>query len=125
MVTQLDAKIGAFVAALERTGQREKTLIIFTSDNGGIESLQNAYVGDVPHSPFNSENDPLRGQKNTLYEGGTRVCAFAHWSGKLKPSKIAALPVLPEPVNGSRTTPPGGVTNRTSWRSRSVGFTVG
>ena len=90
MVSQLDAKVGAFVAALERTGQREKTLIVFTSDNGGIESLQNAYVGDVPHSPFNSENDPLRGQKNTLYEGGTRVCAFAHWSGKLKPSKIAA-----------------------------------
>jgi arylsulfatase A-like enzyme len=90
MVTQVDAKIGAFVAALERTGQRENTLIIFTSDNGGIESLNNAYAGDVPHSPFNSENDPLRGQKNTLYEGGTRVCAFANWPGKLKPAKIAA-----------------------------------
>ena len=90
MITQLDAKIGAFVAALERTGQREKTLIIFTSDNGGIESLENAYVGDVPHSPFNSENDPLRGQKNTLYEGGIRVCAFASWPGRLKPSKITA-----------------------------------
>jgi arylsulfatase A-like enzyme len=88
MVSQLDAKVGAFVTALERTGQLEKTLIVFTSDNGGIESLQNAYVGNVPHSPLNSENDPLRGQKNTLYEGGTRVCAFVHWSGKLKPAKI-------------------------------------
>jgi len=90
MVTQLDAKVGAFVDALERTGQREKTLIIFTSDNGGIESLQNAYAGTVPDSPLNSENDPLRGQKNTLFEGGIRVCAFANQPGTLKPGKASA-----------------------------------
>jgi len=90
MVSQLDAKIGQFVAALEKTKQRENTLIIFTSDNGGIESLKNAYVGEVGHSPLNSENDPLRGQKNTLYEGGTRVCAFAHWPGKLRAHKQVA-----------------------------------
>ncbi len=88
MVSQLDAKVGQFVAALEATGQRERTLIVFTSDNGGIESLKNAYVGDVGHSPLNSENDPLRGQKNTLYEGGVRVCAFANWPGKLAPGKF-------------------------------------
>lgn len=88
MVSQIDAKIGQFVAALERTEQRDNTLIIFTSDNGGIESLKNAYAGDVPDSPLNSENDPLRGQKATLYEGGTRVCAFANWPGKLTPHKF-------------------------------------
>lgn len=89
-VAQLDAKVGEFVAALERTGQRENTLIVFTSDNGGIESLKNAYVGDVADSPLNSENDPLRGQKNTLYEGGVRVCAFANWPGKLSARKHTA-----------------------------------
>ena len=88
MVSQLDAKIGQFVSALEQTGQRSHTLIVFTSDNGGIESLQNAYIGDVGHSPLNSENDPLRGQKNTLFEGGTRVCAFANWPGQLAPRKV-------------------------------------
>jgi arylsulfatase A-like enzyme len=89
MVSQLDAKIGRFVEALERTGQRENTLILFTSDNGGIESLKNAYIGDVGDSPLNSENDPLRGQKGTLYEGGVRVCAFANWPGRLKPGRYA------------------------------------
>ncbi len=57
MVSQIDAKVGQFVEALQRTGQSENTLIIFTSDNGGIESLKNAYAGEVPDSPFNSEND--------------------------------------------------------------------
>ncbi len=87
MVSQVDAKVGQFVAALEKTGQRANTLIVFTSDNGGIESLKNAYVGTVADSPLNSENDPLRGQKNTLYEGGTRVSAFANWPGQLAPRK--------------------------------------
>jgi arylsulfatase A-like enzyme len=91
MVSQLDAKVGEMVAALDATDQRENTLVIFTSDNGGVESLKNAYVGDVPDSPLNSENDPLRGQKNTLWEGGVRVCAFASWPGVLTPRKCPAV----------------------------------
>jgi arylsulfatase A-like enzyme len=103
MVSQLDAKIGQFVAALEKSGQRQNTLIVFTSDNGGIEGLENHYAGNVGHSPLNSENDPLRGQKNTLYEGGTRVSAFANWPGQLQPQKFTTpmhcvdwLPTLAE-----------------------------
>lgn len=90
MISQLDAKIGELVAAVERRGQREKTLIVFSSDNGGIESLENHYVGEVADSPLNSENAPLRGEKNTLYEGGIRVCAFANWAGELRPHKLTA-----------------------------------
>lgn len=88
-VTQMDAKVGEFVAALERTKQRDRTLIIFTSDNGGLEKGGNAYVSQVPPTPRLSSNQPLRGQKGTLYEGGIRVCAFANWPGQLKPRKLA------------------------------------
>jgi arylsulfatase A-like enzyme len=86
-IAQVDTKVGQFIAALEKTGQRDNTLVIFTSDNGGIESLKNAYVGNVGDSPLNSENDPLRAGKNTLYEGGIRVCAFANWPKVLQPHK--------------------------------------
>ncbi len=89
-VSQLDAKIGEFVAALDETGQRQRTLIVFTSDNGGKASGGNPYVGDVPPTPVLSSNAPLRGDKNELYEGGIRVCAFANWPGKLAPHKVDA-----------------------------------
>jgi arylsulfatase A-like enzyme len=89
-VNQLDTKIGEFIAALEATGQRENTLIIFTSDNGGLPGGKNPYVGKVKDSPLLSSNLPLRGHKNTLYEGGVRVSAFANWPGRLAPRKLVA-----------------------------------
>ena len=89
-VTQLDTKAGEFVAALDETGQRRDTLIVFTSDNGGLPGSKNPYVGKVADSPVLSSNVPLRGHKNTLYEGGVRVSAFANWPGKLAPHKLTA-----------------------------------
>lgn len=87
MASQLDAAIGAFVEALEATRQLRDTLVVFTSDNGGKERSNNPYVSTVPSSPLNSENAPLRGEKDQLYDGGIRVCAFAHWPGVLAPRR--------------------------------------
>jgi arylsulfatase A-like enzyme len=90
-VSQLDAKIGEFVAALEETGQRQNTLIVFTSDNGGTPATANGYAGNTP--PLKtavSSNLPLRGHKGQLYEGGYRVAAFANWPGRLAPRKVTA-----------------------------------
>lgn len=89
-VSQLDAKVGQFVHALDESGQRSRTLIVFTSDNGGLEKGANGYVGNVPPTPALSSNIPLRGFKNQLYEGGIRVPAFANWPGQLKPAKNTA-----------------------------------
>ena len=90
-ITQLDAKIGDLVALLDRTDQRKNTLIVFTSDNGGLWAGGNAYVSNVPPTPALSSNLPLRGQKGQLYDGGIRVCAFANWPGRLEPRKVSAF----------------------------------
>lgn len=88
-VGQMDAKVGEFVATVDARGVRERTLIVFHSDNGGLLGGGNAYVGKVAGTPKISSNLPLRGQKAQLYEGGVRVPAFANWKGTLAPSKVA------------------------------------
>lgn len=90
-VSQMDAKVGEFIAALEETGQRTNTVIVFTSDNGGTPALGNPYAGNTPPLKQTiSSNVPLRGNKAQLYEGGVRVPAFANWPGTLAPRKVTA-----------------------------------
>lgn len=66
MMQSMDQGIGEVVAALERTGQLENTLVFFFSDNGP------AGIGS---------SGPLRGGKGSLYEGGHRIPAAAMWPG--------------------------------------------
>lgn len=89
-IMHLDDAVGRIVAALEKNGQRENTLLIFTSDNGGSTAENNgqAYPPDsYPTGPLPANNTPLRGEKGTVYEGGTRVPCVASWPGTLKPGK--------------------------------------
>ena len=94
--THMDHTIGEMMEAIERAGQKENTLIIFTSDNGGSGpwNPRGLYPGKYDPSPVLGINKPLRGRKGTVYEGGIRVPAFAHWPGKLP-----AGTTLPHPVH--------------------------
>uniref|UniRef100_T1IPA0 Sulfatase N-terminal domain-containing protein n=1 Tax=Strigamia maritima TaxID=126957 RepID=T1IPA0_STRMM len=65
MVTAFDESLGRIIEILKKSGQYDNTLIVFTSDNGG----ENIYGGN---------NWPLRGGKQTIWEGGTRAVGFVH-----------------------------------------------
>lgn len=90
-VSHMDDAVGRVIAALERTGQRDNTLVIFTSDNGGLWNHKgDTYPPPDPRLTNFSSNEPLRGQKSQTYEGGMRVPAFANWPGHLQPGKVTA-----------------------------------
>ena len=82
MVTRLDRDVGRVLAQLEKTGQANNTLVIFTSDNGPHK--------EGGHSPeFFHSAGPLRGVKRDLYEGGIREPMLARWPGRIKPGTIS------------------------------------
>ncbi len=90
MIAAMDDQIGNVLAALKRKGMRENTLIMFHSDNGGVRSAafagQIATKGEPPAS-----NKPFRDGKGSLYEGGTRVVAFANWPGRIPARKESGM----------------------------------
>ncbi len=79
MVESIDDSVGRIVAALKRLQLEERTLVVFTSDNGG-------YLTYGPTYSNISNNGPLRAQKGSVYEGGHRVPAIFHWPGKIAPA---------------------------------------
>ncbi len=90
-VMHLDDAVGRIIAALERTGKRENTLLVFTSDNGGSTAENNdlKYPDDnCPNGKLTGNNTPWRGQKGSLYEGGTRVPTVVSWPRRVKPGKV-------------------------------------
>ena len=92
MVACLDDNIGRVVAALDKKGLRDNTLIVFHSDNGGTHNPMFAGVmADVSKIKIPCDNGPYRDGKGSLFEGGTRVCAFANWPGHIKAQAVDGL----------------------------------
>jgi arylsulfatase A-like enzyme len=87
MITAMDDQIGAVLAALERKGMRDDTLVIFHSDNGGVRTA--AFAGEIDTAgDLPASNGPYRDGKGALYEGGTRAVALANWPGRVEPGTV-------------------------------------
>ena len=92
MVSCLDDEIGKVIAALEKKGLRDNTLIIFHSDNGGTRNAMFAgQMTDMSKLVLPCDNGPYRDGKGTLFEGGSRVCACANWPGHIKPGTVDSI----------------------------------
>jgi arylsulfatase A-like enzyme len=81
MVSAVDDGVGQLTAKLRELDLERDTLIFFLSDNGG------------PPTANASRNDPLRGAKGMVYEGGIRVPFVIQWKGKLKEGTTYEEPV--------------------------------
>jgi len=82
MVESVDDSTGRILATLKELGIDKDTLVIFTSDNGGL---------DDDGKP--TENAPLRGGKGTPYEGGIRVPFLVRWPGVVPAGRVSTTPV--------------------------------
>jgi arylsulfatase A len=87
-VSLLDHEVGRLLAALDARGLRERTLVLFTSDNGP-EGLRRYATAIHSHGSAG----PLRGMKLSMYEGGLRVPGIVRWPGRIKPKTESAEPV--------------------------------
>jgi arylsulfatase A-like enzyme len=83
MVEAMDLAVGKVLAKLDELGLRENTLVIFTSDNGGLSTSEG----------WPTSNLPLRGGKGWLYEGGIREPLVVRWPDKVEPGSVYNTPV--------------------------------
>jgi arylsulfatase A-like enzyme len=90
MITALDDAIGMIIAALEKRGMSDNTLIVFHSDNGGAVPNRHP-TGDGDVQKDFSDNGPYRDGKGSLYEGSVRVVAVASWPGKIPAGVVTEI----------------------------------
>lgn len=118
MVTQVDDGIGQIIEALENQGILENTIVVFSSDNGGLLSL-------------GSNNGELRGGKGSPWEGGMRVPGLIMWSnhitaGQVLDQQIAIqdwLPTLLDAVGGE-SSPLEIQSGQTMWSAINSGIKI-
>lgn len=83
-VMETDAIIGQVLDAIEKSGEADRTLVIFTSDNGCAHYIGMADMAKKGHLA----SGPLRGSKSDVWEGGHRVAFIARWPGVVEPGAV-------------------------------------
>lgn len=91
MIASVDESVGRVMKTLDDLKLAENTVLIFTSDNGGVGGYEREGIkkaGDV------TDNAPLRSGKGSLYEGGTRVAFIVRWPGVTKAGTSCDVPTI-------------------------------
>lgn len=87
MIETMDDCVGMILKKIKDLGLDDNTLVIFTSDNGGLSVLE------FPGGP-STYNAPYRGGKGYVYEGGLREPTIVRWPGKIKPGVVTDTPII-------------------------------
>jgi arylsulfatase A-like enzyme len=89
MIASVDESVGRVLALLDELKLGEGTLVIYSSDNGGVGGYEREGIrgGDI------TDNAPLKGGKGMLYEGGVRVPYIFRWPGRVAPGSVCDEPI--------------------------------
>lgn len=89
-IHEIDRSVGAILDTLERKGLADNTLVIFTSDNGGVTGSKDP---DSPQGRAEQAglkiNGDLRGRKHSVWEGGFKVPFLVRWPGHATPGSVS------------------------------------
>ena len=87
VIETLDDTVGRLLARLDALNLADHTIVVFTSDNGGL------HVPEGPH-PRVTHNTPYRAGKGFVYEGGLRIPLIVRWPGHVPAGRVVETPVL-------------------------------
>lgn len=89
MIERLDYNVGRMMHGLKRFGLEHNTVVLFTSDNGGVGGYDRL---GIHGARCHTSNFPLKGGKTQLYEGGIRVPLIVRWPGVIRPGSQSDVP---------------------------------
>lgn len=91
MIYSVDESVGRVMKALDELGIADNTVLIFSSDNGGVGGYEREGIKDRVNV---TDNAPLRSGKGSLYEGGTRDPFIIRWPGVTKHGTTCDVPTV-------------------------------